>query len=92
MPARHRAYGMRLLGSVRQRWGIGEVPLPGWSAYFKGGWTDRIPLSEHQSALLVRGSERVAVSVLTSGEPGHGYARRTLRGVFTRLLRELPRQ
>jgi hypothetical protein len=87
MPARHRAYGMRLLRTVKQRWGIGELALPGWSVAFKGGWTDRVPLSEHQSALLVAGPDRIAVSVLTTGEPGHAYARRTLRGVFARLLR-----
>jgi hypothetical protein len=26
------------------------------------------------------------VSVLSTGQPGHGYARRTLRGMFLRLL------
>ena len=83
-----RGSGMRLLRTVKQRWGIGELALPGWSVAFKGGWTDRVPLSEHQSALLVGGPDRIAVSVLTTGEPGHAYARRTLRGVFRRLLRE----
>jgi hypothetical protein len=87
MPARHRGYGMRLLGTVVQRWGVGEVVPAGWTAAFKGGWTDGPGLSEHQTALLVRGDERLAVSVLTRGQPGHGHARRTLRGMFLRLLR-----
>ena len=88
MPARHRAYGMGLLASVvpSQRWGVGALALPGWSVWFKGGWTDGPGLSEHQTALLVRGRHRVAVSVLSTGQPGHGYARRTLRGMFLRLL------
>jgi hypothetical protein len=89
MPARHRAYGMRLLASVvpAQGWGVGALPLPGWTVYFKGGWSDGPGLSEHQTALLVRGPERLAVSVLTTGQPGHAYARRTLRGMFHRLLK-----
>jgi hypothetical protein len=85
MPARHRAYGMRLLRTVRQRWGIGAVVPAGWTAAFKGGWTDGPGLSEHQVALLTRGDERVAVAVLSTGQPGHAYARRGLRGTFARL-------
>jgi hypothetical protein len=88
MPPRHRAYGMGLLRSVepRQRWGIGQATPPGWVAAFKGGWTDGAGLSEHQVALLTRGDARVAVAVLTDGQPDHGYARRGLRGMFLRLL------
>jgi hypothetical protein len=93
MPARHRAYGMGLLTRIvpGQRWGVGALSLPGWSLHFKSGWTDGPGLSEHQTALLVRGTERVAVSVLSTGQPGHGYARRTLRGTFLRLLRPTAR-
>ena len=69
-----------------QRWGIGQVVPAGWTAFFKGGWTDGPGLSEHQVALLTRGDERVAVAVMSTGQPGHAYARRGLRGVFARLL------
>lgn len=88
MAPSHRAYGMRLLQTVvpAQRWGIGEVVPPGWSVAFKGGWTDGPGLSEHQVALLTRGGDRVAVAVMSTGQPDHGYARRGLRGVFARLL------
>ena len=88
MPPSHRAYGMRLLQTVvpAQRWGIGEVVPAGWTAAFKGGWTDGPGLSEHQVALLTRGDERVAIAVMSTGQPGHAYARRGLRGVFARLL------
>jgi hypothetical protein len=88
MPAAHRAYGMGLLQTVvpAQRWGVGQVVPPGWTASFKGGWTDGPGLSEHQVALLTRGDERVAVAVMSTGQPGHAYARRGLRGLFARLL------
>jgi beta-lactamase class A len=88
MPLSHRAYGMRLLQTVvpAQRWGIGEVVPAGWTAAFKGGWTDGPGLSEHQVALLTRGDERVAIAVMSTGQPDHAYARRGLRGVFARLL------
>ena len=88
MPARHRAYGMRLLRSVipALRWGAGQAVPSGWTAAFKGGWTDGSGLSEHQVALLTRGEQRVAVAVTSTGQPDHAYARRGLRGVFARLL------
>jgi hypothetical protein len=92
--ARHRATAMRLLASVvpNQRWGIGEVSPDGWRLYFKGGWGAGTGLADHQVALLVHGEHRVAVAVLTTGSPGHDYAKRTLRGVFARLLRGLGAQ
>jgi Beta-lactamase enzyme family len=88
MPSSHRAYGMRLLQTVvpAQRWGIADVVPAGWTAAFKGGWTDGPGLSEHQVALLTRGDERVAIAVMSTGQPDHAYARRGLRGLFARLL------
>lgn len=90
---RHRPTAMHLLASVvpDQRWGIGELRLRGWRRYFKGGWGSGTGLVEHQVALLRRGRQRVAVAVLTSGSPGHEYAKETLRGVFARLLTGLER-
>src|SRR5687767_6468209 len=93
VPARHRAYAMRLLATIvpRQRWGIARVRLPaGWTLYFKGGWGSGSGLADHQVALMRRGQERVAVAILTTASPSHGYAKRTLRGVAARLLRDLP--
>jgi hypothetical protein len=43
-------------------------------------------------ALLVHGDDRVAVAVLTTGNPDHAYGQQTLRGVFARLLRGLEPQ
>jgi beta-lactamase class A len=89
---RHRDTAMRLLRAIipRQRWGIGEVALPaGWRVHFKGGWGSGRGLVDHQVALLRRRDERVAVAILTTGNPSHAYGMQTLRGVAKRLLRRL---
>jgi hypothetical protein len=93
LPPRHRAWAMELLRTVvpKQRWGIGQVTPPGWTAYFKGGWGSGIGLVDHQVALLIRGQERVSVAVLTITDGTHGAGKATLRGVFSRLLRGLDR-
>jgi beta-lactamase class A len=89
--ARHRATAMRLLGAIvpEQRWGIGKARPDGWRLYFKGGWGSGTGLVDHQVALLTHGKDRVAVAVLTTGNPNHAYGQQTLRGVFARLLRGL---
>ena len=88
---RHRATALHLLSSIvpAQRWGIGQVRVPGWRVYFKGGWSTGTGAVDHQVALLRRGNMRVAVAVLTTHSPSHAYAKETLRGVFERLLRGL---
>jgi beta-lactamase class A len=93
LPARHRAYAMHLLSSIvpSQRWGIGEVAPRGWKLYFKGGWGYGTGLLDHQVALLVRGCARVSVAVLTMHDGSHPYGKDTLKGLFRRLLRGLPR-
>jgi beta-lactamase class A len=87
--ARHRASAMHLLATVvqGQRWGIGELRLPGWQLYFKGGWGAGTGEVEHQVVLLRHGAIRVALAVLITDSPSHSYAKRTLRGVFAALLR-----
>jgi Beta-lactamase enzyme family len=89
----HRAFAMRLLASIvpSQRWGVGEVAPKGWKLYFKGGWGYGTGLIDHQVALLVRGCARVSVAVLTMNDGSHDYGKQTLRGLFARLLRGLPR-
>jgi hypothetical protein len=86
--ARHRAEAMHLLATVTpsQRWGIGSLHLRGWQLYFKGGWGAGTGEVEHQSVLLRHGATRVALSVLITDSPSHAYAKRTLQGVFERLL------
>jgi beta-lactamase class A len=91
MPARHRAYGMRLLRTVvhTQRWGIAEVVPRGWTLYFKSGWGSGLGRVENQVALLRRGRQRVAVAILTTAQGRHRYGTWTLRGIASRLLRRL---
>lgn len=93
LPRRHRAYARTLLRTVvpSQRWGIGTLPLGGWRAYFKGGWGSGSGAVDHQAVRLERGGRRVSIAVLTTGNGSHAAGKRTLRGVFARLLRGLPR-
>jgi hypothetical protein len=89
---RHRATALRLLHTVvaSQRWGIGRVRLPGWRTYFKGGWGAGTGRVDHQVALLRGcGDTRVAIAVMTTDQGTHAYGKRTLEGVFRRLLRGL---
>lgn len=89
-PSRHRPYARRLLGGVapEQSWGVPEAAEPRWRSFYKGGWrrsaTGRLV---HQAALLERGDERLALAVLTDGNPSHEYGAATIRGVAARLLR-----
>jgi hypothetical protein len=86
---RHRAAAMHLLASVvpSQRWGIGQIRLPGWQLYFKGGWGAGTGEVEHQVVLLRHGAVRVSLAVLITDSPSHEYAKQTLQGLFARLLR-----
>ena len=74
-----------------QRWGIGQLELPDWRLYFKGGWGSGTGAVDHQVVLLKRkDGTRVGLAVMTTNSPSHDYGKRTLRGVFARLLRGLP--
>jgi Beta-lactamase enzyme family len=97
LPARHRAYGKRLLANITstQRWGIPEGAGGGWTVYFKGGWrpagtTETSGPVTHQAALLVhRTGQRIGIAILTDQSPGStSYA--TLEGITDRLLRDDP--
>lgn len=91
VPERHRRYAMRLLRTIvpAQRWGIARARPVGWRLLFKGGWGSGTGAVDHQVALLTRGSERVSVAILTTGNPDMAYGNATLRGVAARLLRGL---
>jgi hypothetical protein len=91
LPRRHRAYAMRLLGSIvpSQRWGIAPERPRGWALYFKGGWGSGTGWADHQVALVRRGRRRLAVAILITSSPSHEYGKETLRGIAARLLRGL---
>jgi hypothetical protein len=88
MPARHRRYGMHLLRTITpsQRWGIARVVPRGWSLAFKGGWGAGTGAVDHQVGLLELDGDRIAIAVLTVGNPSHRYGEETERGVAARLL------
>jgi hypothetical protein len=91
IPRRFRHYARHLLSHIvgYESWGIPAVARPrGWDVFFKGGWrgTDRGQLV-HQVAWLQRPGLRLAVAVLTDGDPTMGYGIETIEGVTARLLR-----
>ena len=94
IPHRFRRYAMHLLSHIvdYESWGIPAVARPrGWKVYFKGGWrsTDRGQLV-HQIALLRRSHERIAIAVMTDGDPSMGYGIGTIQGLTRELTRGSP--
>ncbi len=92
-PKRHWGYARWLLVHVvsSQRWGIGRVKTAGWKKLFKGGWGSGTGAVDHQIVLLKRkNGTRAALAVMTTNSPSHHYGKRTLKGTFGRLLRNLP--
>ncbi len=94
VPHRFRHYAKHLLSHIvdYESWGIPAVARPrGWKVYFKGGWrtTDRGRLV-HQIGLLRRHGERIAIAVMTDGDPSMGYGIDTIQGVTRKLTHESP--
>ena len=89
VPGAHRTYARTLLSSVvpPQSWGIPAAARPAWRVFFKGGWRpeDGGELV-HQAALLERGTQRIAIAVLSDGNPTEAYGRETVRQIAARLL------
>jgi beta-lactamase family protein len=90
IPRLFRPFARRLLSHIvdYESWGIPAVARPrGWRVYFKGGWrsTERGQLV-HQAARLQRPRARVAIAVLTDGDPSMSYGIETIEGVTARLL------
>ncbi len=86
VPRRHRDYARSLLAGIigPQRWGIAPVAARRhFTAFFKAGWRKGLV---HQAALLERGRRRIALAVLTSGEPTVAHGKVTLAGIAARIL------
>ena len=65
---------------------MGRAIPEGWTLHFKGGWGSGSGAVDHQVGLLRRGDDRVAIAVMTVGNPSHAYGKATLEGVSRRLL------
>ena len=86
----HRRFALRLLASIvpEQSWGIPRAAGRQWRVCFKGGWraTETGQLV-HQAARLRNDDQKLAVAILTDGQPSQLHAIHTVRGVADRLLR-----
>jgi hypothetical protein len=90
IPKRFRHFANHLLSHIVdfESWGVPAVARPrGWTVFFKGGWrgTWRGQLV-HQVSRLVRHRRRVAIAVMTDGDPSMDYGVGTIEGVAARLL------
>jgi beta-lactamase class A len=91
LPWRFRGYADHLLSHIvdYESWGIPAVARPaGWAVYFKGGWrgTDLGQLV-HQAARLRGHDKRIAIAVMTDGDPSMDYGIETIEGVTAHLVR-----
>lgn len=89
LPGRHARFGKGLLGSIvpDQSWGIAAAAADRWSVRFKGGWrTTEAGQLVHQAAELRDGRRRLAIAVLTDGQPSMAQGVETVAGVAGRLL------
>jgi hypothetical protein len=90
IPVEFRGYARGLLSHITpsQSWGIPAAARPRhWRVFFKGGWLPSGLRLVNQVAWLERGETRVAIAVLTEGDPSMGYGEQTIRGVTRRLLK-----
>jgi D-Ala-D-Ala dipeptidase-like protein/beta-lactamase family protein len=91
VPKASRGYARTLLSSIvsYQRWGFSRYSLAvGFRTFFKGGWRGTgAGQLVHEAALFERGRTRIAMAVLTDGNPSHEYGAETLRGVARRIFR-----
>lgn len=69
-----------------ESWGIPAIARPlGWHVWFKGGWIP--PYLTHQAARLKRHGKKIAMAVMTDGDPSFSYGIDTIQGVASILLR-----
>jgi hypothetical protein len=90
LPAAYRDFARDLLENIApfHAWGIPEAARPDWRVMFKGGWRPDSDSGEivHQAALLERGSDKLALAVLSDEDPSETYGHDTIRGIAERLL------
>jgi hypothetical protein len=90
VPKRHREFALGLLARIvrRQSWGIPRAVPKGWKTHFKGGWLGNRARGWriNQVATMRRPGRRLALAVLSRGNPTAAYGHRTIAGVTRRLL------
>jgi hypothetical protein len=89
LPREFRGYARNLLSHIvaSQSWGIPAVARRRhWQVYFKGGWLPRSHGLVNQVARLEKRHLKIAIAVLTEGDPSMAYGEETIAGVTQRLL------
>jgi beta-lactamase class A len=90
LPAAQRDFARKLLENVASfhSWGIPQAARPDWRVFFKGGWRPDGDEGQivHQSALLERGTSKLALAVLTDENPSESYAHATIEGIARRIV------
>ena len=94
IPSQFRHFTRHLLSHIAayESWGIPAVARRrGWTVFFKGGWRGtELGQLVHQVARVQRPRTRVAIAVMTNGDPTMGYGIETIGGVAARLLHARP--
>ncbi len=87
IPARFDAYARGLLSGIEpsQSWGLPPVARPRYQVFFKTGALPSQGLF-NEAALLERPGVRLALCVLSNGDPSMGYGEATIAGVGSTLL------
>jgi hypothetical protein len=84
-------YARYLLSHITsyESWGIPAIARPlGYTVFFKGGWRPSPDIYlVHQIARLEKGKERLAIAVMTDGDPDMGYGIQTIQGTTQALLK-----
>jgi hypothetical protein len=89
IPRQFRSYARGLLAGVEpsESWGIPQVARPTWSVFFKGGWrSTAVGQLVSQIARLEQRGRKIAIAVMTVGDPSMYYGEETIAGVTARLL------
>ncbi len=77
-------YARYLLSHIAsyEAWGIPTIARPrGYTVFFKGGWRPSPDIYlVHQIARLEKGKERLAIAVMTDGDPDMGYGIDSIQG------------
>jgi hypothetical protein len=91
IPTQFYAYARGLMAGIEpeQSWGFPPVARPRWQVFFKTGALPSEGLF-NEVALLERPGLKIAVAVLTDGDPSMAYGEGTIEGLASILLEHTP--